>query len=112
MNYEEMTIKAIENEFFKEGGLRDKLRKDITNIIDARIGRWFIGGGGFLIITAVLAWANLTSKVNSNTEKIENAVTNEGAALIIQRLDQIESTVKDKNDTIKALDDRLRAKGI
>lgn len=109
---EEQIAQVIDQEFFKEGGLRDRLKSDFTNIIDARIGRWFIGGGVVLIFSIASAWFTLSNQVANNTNKINNAVTTEGAALIIQRIDQLENTLQDKNDAIKSLDERLRAKGI
>lgn len=103
---------VIEQEFFKEGGLRDQLSDDITTRIDAKVGRWLLTGGLIVIVAAAGAWFTLKNTVSNNTEKIENALTQDQAALIIQRVDQLKESVDDKNEVIQRLDERLRAKGI
>ena len=108
----EETAEIIKTEFFKEGGLKDALVKDVERAIDARVGRWLLGGGIIFLFTISAAWFSLKAQVDDNTEKIENALTSDQAALVIQRLDQLEQSVREKNTTIEKLDDRLRAKGI
>lgn len=103
---------VIEQEFFKDGGLRDQLTEDISNAIDARIGRWLIGGGMILILAAAAAWFSLRNDVDNNTQALEDAITQDQAALLIQRLDQFEKLQADTNASIRDLDNRLRAKGI
>lgn len=103
---------VIKYEFFRENGLRDNLIDDFQKAMDARIGKWLLGGGIVIIFTVASAWFTLNARVESNTEKIEKALTTDQAALIIQRLDNLEQVVKDKNSTIKELDERLRSKGI
>lgn len=108
----EETAEIINHEFYREGGLRDNLVDEIDQAIDARVGRWLIGGGIIMIFTISAAWFTLNNEVSNNSAKINDALTTDQAALIIQRIDQLERTLTDRNSTIEKLDERLRAKGI
>lgn len=107
----EETAELLKHEFWKEDGLKDNLLNEVHKAIDARIGRWLIGGGILIIFTIVAAWFSLKSEVSRNTEFREQGFNQDQAALLIQRLDQIAEDNRDLNKTIQALDDRLRAKG-
>lgn len=81
--------------------------------------RWGIG----LLIALALQTAGLTywfgswstgleARVERNSELIESAQTLEGAANFVYRLEQLEVAVKDNNEVVGKLDERLRQKGI
>lgn len=108
----EETAEILHQEFWKEDGLKDKLIAEVHTAIDARVGRWLIGGGIVIVFTVAAGWFSLSSKVAINSEKIENALTTDQAALLIQRLDQLSEDNRELNETIKSLDVRLRSKGI
>lgn len=108
----EETAEVIKTEFFKEGGIRDAILSEIDKAIDARVGKWLIGGGIIMIFAIAAGWFSLKGEVARNTEYRENGFNKDQAALLIQRLDQISENNRDLNETIKELDDRLRAKGI
>lgn len=108
----EETAEIIQHEFYRDGGLRDSLVDDLERAIDARIGRWLIGGGVAIIFIIAAAWFTLSNNVSNNTEKINNALTTDQAALLIQRLDQFEELQGDTKASVEKLDERLRAKGI
>lgn len=108
----EDTAEILHQEFWKEDGLKDQLIKEVQRAIDARVGRWLIGGGIVIVFTIAAAWFSLKNEVTRNTEYRENGFNKDQAALLIQRLDQMADNNRDLNRTIKELDDRLRAKGI
>ena len=106
------TIEIIKNEFYREGGIKDALMKDFERSINAQIGRWLIGGGVLTIFAISAAWFSLKAEVDNHTKQLEKALNEDQAALIIQRLSSLEETVREKNNSIKELDERLRKKGI
>lgn len=103
--------KAIEYEFLKDDGLKDKLVAEIHQTIDARVGRYFISGGIVLLVVILSAWFTLTNRVDNNQQAIKAALTQDQAALIIQRLDSLKESVDEKNTRIDSIDARLRAAG-
>lgn len=109
---QEETAEILREEFWKKGGLKDQLTKEVHAAIDARVGRWFISGGAIIVFMVAAGWFSLSNSVANNTQKIDDALTSDQAALIIQRLDQLETTVQEKNRIIERLDERLRSKGI
>ena len=77
--------------------------------------RWIIGLVLTIIIQsgAVFFWAaTIQAQVQQNAENIEDALTQDQAALIIQQIEQLKDSVETKNKTIEKLDERLRLKGI
>lgn len=107
----EETAEILHTEFWKEGGLKDQLSKEVHRAIDARVGRWLLAGGLGIIVLVAGAWFSLKGEVARNTEYRENGFNKDQAALLIQRLDQLSDDNRELNETIKSLDDRLRAKG-
>lgn len=105
MSIKEDTAESINYEFYKEGGLKDAISKEIDKAIDARVGKWLVGGGVIVLFTMTAAWYTLKADVAYNTARIEQALTTDQAALIIQRLEQLEVVVT-------KIDERLRLKGI
>lgn len=99
---------AVEDVLFTLDNGKTRLEREMESAFFKSVGRWLVGGGVVVIISVSGLWF----KVQANTEKIENALTEDQAALIIQRVDQLNLSVQEKNETLKDIDARLRAKGI
>lgn len=108
----EETAEVIHNEFYRDGGLRDSMVEEIDQAIDARVGRWLIGGGVVLLFAMAAAWFSLSNEVSNNSEDLENVLTSDQAALIIQRVESLSAKQEETNESVKALDERLRSKGL
>ncbi len=69
---------------------------------------------GFLgSILAMGVWVgSIETKIEEINYKVDRSLTQDQAALITQRLDQLTKSIEEKNQIIQQLDNRLRLKGI
>lgn len=82
-----------------------------TQIISTLTLRFAIPAVGFVVAMAG-AWFSLSNRVETNTEHLQETLTQDQAALIIQSVANLTNRVDEQNELIKELSERLRNKGI
>lgn len=101
-------VKAVNDVLFTKKDGKTRLEREMESAVYQALGKWLIGGG----IMVIVFFVGIYYRVQANSEKVDNALSHDQAALIIQRVDQLKEAVDDKNRVIQSIDERLRDKGI
>lgn len=100
-------VQAVEDVLFSKEDGKSRLEREMETAFYRGIGRWLIGGG----LAVVVAVVGIYYQVQSNTERINDSLTKDQAALITQKLDALKESVDQKNIVINEIDKRLREAG-